>query len=356
MDPSTQDSVRKPRVLVLFGGPSPEHSVSCVTASGVLGAIDRERFDVVAIGITRAGQWTQLAENSTEFSFSNDELPEVRSTSRTVHLRTDFPSGSTPSCELVETAEDGSARSLGTVDVAFPLLHGPYGEDGTLQGLLESAGVRYVGPGVIASAVGMDKHFMKLAFKSAGLQVGPWETFLASEWDAHRSEITERLTNLTLPLFVKPARGGSSVGVSMIRSLSELDSAIDEARKHDSKIVVEQGINGREIECGVLGGLVGEPARASMLGEITVASSQDTDTVDFYDFQAKYTNNLAAETVCPADLPESVASEIRQQALVAFNAIGAEHISRVDFFWTDDQQIIINEINTMPGFTPISMY
>ncbi|WP_324615267.1 D-alanine--D-alanine ligase family protein [Nesterenkonia sedimenti] len=343
-----------PRILVLYGGQSSEHSVSCVTAAGVLGAIDTNRFEVVEVGITATGQWTRPVIDPRSYSFSGDQLPRVEPTESTVALHSGASGSSERSAELIEIHPDGTTTSLGGVDVVLPLLHGPHGEDGTLQGLLELAGLPYVGAGVLASAVGMDKHFMKLAFQAAGLKVGPWETITARQWAQDPEAALERVKRLSLPVFVKPARAGSSVGITRVDDFAQLDQALETARKHDLKVVVEEGIDGREIECGVLGSRGGQPARASLLGEIVVHDGAESH--QFYDFTAKYTDDAAADLSCPADLPAEITEEIRRQAIIAFDALDGEGISRADFFYTRDGEVVINEVNTMPGFTPISMY
>ncbi|MDS2171560.1 D-alanine--D-alanine ligase family protein [Nesterenkonia sp. CL21] len=351
---AAQGSSARPRVLVLYGGQSSEHAVSCVTAAGVLKAVDGERFDVVPVGITSNGQWTRPAVDPRTHTFADGELPRVRPTESTVALHGASNGTGERRCELLEVGPAGKTSSLGPVDVVLPLLHGPFGEDGTVQGLLESVGVPYVGAGVLASAVGMDKHFMKLAFEAAGLTVGPYETLTARQWRRDPGAALQRVRGLNLPVFVKPARAGSSVGITRVDAWEQLEEAVALAQKHDPKVVVEQGISGREIECGVLDGHDGQPPRASQLGEIVVHDGGESH--QFYDFTAKYTDAAAADLSCPADLPVEAAEEIRRQAVVAFEAVDAEGISRVDFFYTDDGDVVINEINTMPGFTPISMY
>lgn len=344
----------KPRVLVLFGGQSSEHAVSCVTAAGVLNAIDDDRFEVVPVGITAAGQWVRPSQDPKAYSFSDGELPRVEAAGATVQLFSGAAGSTQRSAELLEIGADGAVSSLGEVDVVLPLLHGPFGEDGMVQGLLELAGLPYVGAGVLASAVGMDKHFMKIAFEAAGLKVGPYVTITARQWAEDPAGAVERVKGLRLPVFVKPARAGSSVGITRVQEWSQLEEAIAEAQKHDPKVVVEQGLAGREIECGVLGGRGTSRARASLCGEIVVHDGSQAH--QFYDFTAKYTDASAADLSCPADLPEEVGEEIRRQAVIAFEALDAEGISRADFFYTEDGEVVINEVNTMPGFTPISMY
>ncbi|MDZ5078064.1 D-alanine--D-alanine ligase family protein [Nesterenkonia sp. HG001] len=344
----------RPRVLVLYGGRSSEHAVSCVTAAGVLKAVDEEQFDVVPVGITASGQWTRPTVDPRTHTFNGGALPRVAPTASTVTLHGGADGAGARTGELLEVGPAGESTLLGPVDVVLPLLHGPFGEDGTLQGMLESVGVPYVGAGVLASAVGMDKHFMKVAFEAAGLTVGRYETLSARQWRRDPQAALDRVRRLELPVFVKPARAGSSVGITRVDAWEQLDEAVALAQKHDPKVVIEEGISGREIECGVLDGREGESPRASQLGEIVVHDGGESH--QFYDFTAKYTDSAAADLSCPADLPAEVAEEIRRQAVIAFEAVDAEGISRVDFFYTDAGEIVINEINTMPGFTPISMY
>ena len=328
----TETPSRKVRVALVFGGRSGEHAISAATAAGVMKAIDPEKYDVLPIGITREGQWVLTAGDASRWELNPSRLPEVtRESGR-------------------EVASLGEA---GAVDVVFPLLHGPYGEDGTIQGLLELAGVPYVGAGVLASAVGMDKHYMKLVFTGHGLPVGPYVVVKPREWEQDPSGVVDRVQGqLKFPVFVKPARAGSSLGVTRVDDLTGLGDAIEEARVHDPKVLVEQGLEGREIECAVLGGRHRGPPRASVPGEIVV----DHAAAGFYDFESKYLSASHARTEAPADLPEEVAERVRELAVQAFEAIGAEGLSRVDVFVTPDGDVVLNEINTMPGFTPISMY
>ncbi|MCZ2403078.1 D-alanine--D-alanine ligase [Paenarthrobacter sp. Z7-10] len=337
----------RPRVAVLFGGRSSEHAVSCVTAAGVLAAVDREKYDVIPIGIAKSGQWVLAAGDSSEWSLSSGSLPEVVAVAETVSL-TEINGIH----QLVVTAPNQIPRELGSVDVVFPLLHGPFGEDGTIQGLLELSDTRYVGAGVLASAVGMDKHFMKVVFASAGLDVGPYVAVTDRQWLTDPQTVRDSVSALGFPVFVKPARAGSSMGISKVDCLEQLEAAVAEARRHDLKLVIEAGIEGREIECAVLEGRGGDSPRTSMPGEITVTDSQHA----FYDFNAKYVQDDAAALSCPADIPADAMAKVRYLAAAAFDAVGAEGLSRVDFFYTPAGELIINEINTMPGFTPKSMY
>jgi len=337
----------RPRVAVLFGGRSSEHSVSCVTAAGVLGAMAKEKYDVVPVGIARDGSWTLVAEDPAQWSLTSGRLPEVVAGTESVMLAS--RGGST---ELLATADGQAPRSLGRIDVVLPLLHGPFGEDGTLQGLLELADVRYVGAGVLASAVGMDKHYMKVVFEAAGLKVGPYQVITDRQWQQDADAALDRVAALGFPLFVKPARAGSSMGITRVVDRNGLRDAVETARGHDPKVVVEAGIQGREIEVAVLQSRGCAEPRTSLPGEIAVQPGDH----DFYDFEAKYVDGAAAALSCPADLPAAATDQVRLLAALAFDAVGAEGLSRVDFFYTPDGELVINEINTMPGFTPISMY
>jgi D-alanine-D-alanine ligase len=337
----------KPRVAVLFGGRSSEHAVSCVTAAGVLGAIDKAKYEVIPIGIAKSGQWVLVEGDVRKWSLSGTALPEIPASEQTVTL-TEINGAH----QLIVTAPNEVPRELGAVDVVFPLLHGPFGEDGTIQGLLELSDTRYVGAGVLASAVGMDKHFMKVVFESAGLHVGPYIAVTDRQWLNDPEAVRKQVDRMGFPVFVKPARAGSSMGISKVDSMAGLDAAIEAAREHDPKLVIEAGIVGREIECAVLEGRGTDAPRTSMPGEISVASGSH----EFYDFNAKYVEDDAAALSCPADLPAEAIARVRELAAAAFDAVGAEGLSRVDFFYTPDGEVIINEINTMPGFTPKSMY
>ena len=237
------------------------------------------------------------------------------------------------------------------MDVVFPLLHGPFGEDGTIQGLLELSDTRYVGAGVLASAVGMDKHFMKVVFESAGLQVGPYIAVTDRQWRNDPETVRKRVDQLGFPVFVKPARAGSSMGISKVDSLEGLDAAIEAAREHDPKLVIEAGIIGREIECAVLEGRGTDAPRRPCRARSPWPAAGTSSTTS-----TPNTSDDAAALSCPADLPEEAIARVRELAAVAFDAVGAEGLSRVDFFYTPEGELIINEINTMPGFTPKSMY
>ncbi len=331
-------------VALLFGGPSSEHSISCATAGGVLAAIDRDRFDVVPIGITRDGAFTLEDDDPAKFALDASALPVVEDNG----TRILWPQ-SMRSRELSVALPDGSVRSLGDVDVVFPILHGPYGEDGTVQGMLELLGLPYVGSGVLASSLGMDKHFTKTVLSAVGIAVAPWITVQDREWNESADSVRERAEHLGLPAFVKPARAGSSVGVSRVDDWADLDEAMTVALAEDSKVLIESGVVGREVECAVLGGRPGEAPRASVAGEIVVSGRA------FYDFDAKYLGAAGIDLVCPAELTDAELAEMQELSLRAFDAIGAAGLARVDFFLTE-QGFVINELNTMPGFTPISMF
>jgi D-alanine-D-alanine ligase len=344
--PTPQHRTPKIKVALLFGGRSSEHAISVVTAAGVMKALNKEKYEIIPIGITKHGQWVIPDPELLNATLDDHaHLPEVITASTSEVMLSLLDADRT--IRLVRP--DEAPTVLGQVDVVFPLLHGPFGEDGTLQGLLELADIPYVGCGVIASAVGMDKHYMKVLFESAGLPVGPYEVVLAKDWHLDRPGVIARISRLEFPLFVKPARAGSSVGITRITSIDQLESAMDIAHKSDPKVIVEQGIPGREIECAVLGGHFDEPARASLPGEIVVAGA------DFYNFESKYLGAGEVSLQVPADLPPKVTDEVREIAIKAFDALGSEGLARVDVFVTKSG-VVVNEINTMPGFTPISMY
>lgn len=345
---TSQPDTRKPRVAIVFGGRSSEHPVSCATAAGVLRAIDRERYDVVPVGIAADGAWVLLADDPAPLELTAEQRPEVTHTGTEVTLPT------STSDRTVLVHEPGEAlRAFGEVDVVFPLLHGPYGEDGTIQGMLELSDIRYVGSGVLASAVGMDKHYMKIVFKGAGLPVGPFRVITDGAWKRDQEAALATLDGLSYPVFVKPCRAGSSMGVSKVDDRDGLIPAIEAAREHDLKVIVEEGIVGREIECAVLQGRGTDRPRTSLPGEIVVESGHGHD---FYDFEAKYLDESAVKLSCPAQLPDEIAAEVQRLAAEAFEVLGCEGLARVDCFYTEDGRVLINEINTMPGFTPHSMY
>ena len=348
----------KKRVVVLYGGRADEHSISCISTAGVLGAMDTERFEPIPVGITKDGKWIINGEDPRGWNLDGGELPTVKITpeSRPVMLDpsrgqdgffigepshinsadsgfgTSFVSMSDPEMHHVLT-------SLGHVDAVLPVLHGPYGEDGTVQGLLEMMGVPYVGCGVFASAACMDKHYTKVVLDAAGIPTAPGVTVDARNFTA--ADVLAKIEDagLAYPLFVKPSRAGSSFGVTKV--------------ENDWKVLVEQGIDGREIECAVLCPKAGDEPEASWPGEIVLDHQNDDQ---FYDFDSKYMDASASHVEVPANLPVSVLEDVRDVARRAFKAVDGAGLSRVDTFVTPDGTVMVNEINTMPGFTPISMY
>lgn len=330
-------------MAVVFGGRSSEHAISCISAGSVLAAIDRDVYDVIAVGITPEGRWVVEHDDPQRLRIIDGQLPAVDPEGAHVVL----PGDPTHGGDVVEAAD--AVRILTGVDVVFPVLHGPWGEDGTIQGLLELAGIPYVGSGVFASAAAMDKGHMKAVLAAAGLTVGPYELVTDSQWLADPDAVLARLAGLDLPVFVKPARAGSSLGITRVTDAADLAAAVETAREHDPRVVVEAGFLGvREVECGVLGGPDGP--MASACAEIVVRPGHD-----FYDFEAKYLED-AVDLIVPASLPHDVENSVRAQAVQAFEALTCEGLSRVDFFVTPDGRAIVNEVNTMPGFTSISMF
>ena len=339
---------RKIRVAVVFGGRSTEHAVSCASAGLILSAIDPDRYEVLPIGIATDGRRVLTSGDPARLALSSGSVPSVESVS--VGAGEIVP-WTGPGGAALQVWDPGSVpRDLGAVDVVLPLLHGAYGEDGALQGLLEMTGTRYVGAGVFASAAGMDKEYMKLLMSARGLPVGRYVVVRDRDWrlPAERKRVLDEITELGWPVFVKPARGGSSIGITRVRVFEELDPAIEAARAYDPKVLVEAAVDGIEVECAVLEGLDGGPPEASVPGQVVV----DPGSL-FYDYEAKY---LASATTMriPAPVPVEAASEIRRMACVAFDAISCEGLARVDFFYTSAGQVLVNEINTMPGMTPAS--
>jgi len=338
----------KIRVAVVFGGRSTEHAVSCASAGLILSVIDTDRYEVLPIGIATDGRWVLTSGDPARLALSSGSVPSVESV--TVGDG-EIVSRGGPGGSALQVMSAGSVpRDLGAVDVVLPLLHGAYGEDGTLQGLLEMTGTRYVGAGVFASAAGMDKEYMKLLMSARGLPLGRYVVVRDRDWRtaAERKRILDEIAELGWPVFVKPARGGSSIGITRVSVLDELEPAIEAAREHDPKVLVEAAVDGIEVECAVLEGLDGGPPEASVPGQVIVDPGSS-----FYDFEAKY---LASATTMriPAPVPVEAASEIRRMACVAFDAISCEGLARVDFFYTPAGQVLVNEINTMPGMTPAS--
>ncbi|SCE65692.1 D-alanine--D-alanine ligase family protein [Micromonospora mirobrigensis] len=331
----------KTRVAIVFGGRSPEHGISCVSAGSVLAALDPDEFEVVPVGITRQGQWVLASGDPAQLAITDRRLPEITAGSGAeLVLRAD----PTAAGLLVLDPTQGP-RALADVDVVFPVLHGAYGEDGTIQGMLEMADIPYVGANVFASAAAMDKEFTKKLCAAEGIPVGPYVVLrngmTMTEADKER---------LGLPVFVKPSRAGSSFGITKVDDWAQLDAAVATAREIDTKVLVEGAIVGREIECGVLEGEAGGAPEASVLAEVRVVSGHD-----WYDFEAKYIDD-ACEYDIPAGLPDDVTRRVREYATRAFTALDCSGLARADFFVTPELEIYLNEINTMPGFTPTSMF
>ena len=330
----TRPGAPRIRVAVVYGGRSSEHGISAVSAGSVLGALDPAKYDVVTVGITRAGQWVLTDADRGRLAITEGRLPEISGTdgSGTVDSR------------LTTGGSHDAVRALSDVDVVFPVLHGRFGEDGTIQGLLEMADVAYVGAGVFASAAAMDKEFTKKLLQAEGIEVGRYAVLRRAD-----PVPPDLLDSLGLPVFVKPARAGSSVGITKVRSAAELPGALEVAFGHDDKVLVEAGVVGREVECGVLEWPDGT-VRASRPAEIRLVRGHD-----WYDFEAKYLDD-ACEFDLPADLPAEVTAKVQELAVRAFRALDGAGLARVDFFVPERGEPIVNEVNTMPGFTPISMY
>ena len=326
---------------MLFGGKSSEHSISCISAGSVLRAIDRTKYEVIPVGITLDGRWVLVGEDNPILVMPASEQPEVIANETSVQL---INVDGQPSLEI----RDADALVLTPTDVVFPVLHGPYGEDGTIQGLLDLADVPYVGSGVFSSAASMDKAHMKAILRDAGFNVGSYEVVTNAQWVQAQEQTIDRVNQLQYPLFVKPCRAGSSVGITKVHSADQLINAIEIARSHDPKVIVESSLeNVREIECGVLGDTSGP--RTSVCAEIVVKGEHE-----FYDFDAKYVDN-AVELIVPAHLPLEVQERAQAVAREVFITMDCAGLARVDMFVLD-HDIVVNELNTMPGFTPISMF
>jgi D-alanine-D-alanine ligase len=344
---------RKIRVAVVFGGRGPEHQVSCMGGGNMLAGIDRSKYEVIPVGITTEGNWVLVADDPERLAVTGGQLPTVAAVA-------DPGSAVIPwsGTGVVATAPAQIPQLFGDVDVVLPVLHGPYGEDGTIQGLLELAGVRYVGAGVLASAVSMDKEYMKLIFTAKGLPIGPFVVVRERDWPDVQGEtlsveakrVLEDIEELGWPLFVKPARGGSSIGTSKAHTLDELRGAIGTARQYDPKVLVEAAIDGVEVEVSVLEGLNGAPPDTSLPGQLVIDGGEE-----FWDFEAKYLD-AASGMAIPAPIPDSAIAEIRRLAAAAFDAVSCEGLARVDFFYTTGGAILVNEINTMPGLSPASYF
>ena len=351
----------KKRIVVLYGGKADEHPISCISTAGVLKAMDTERFEPIPVGITKSGQWIVNGEDPRGWDLSGDALPEVKVTPESRPVLLDVSHG----CDGFLVGGD-TVESLGHIDAVLPVLHGPYGEDGTIQGLLEMMNVPYVGCGVLASAACMDKHYTKVLLNAAGIATAPGVTLDARSFDASDGFASDaaaimaevEAAGLRYPLFVKPSRAGSSFGVTKVEregDAAELAAAVFEASHHDWRVLIEQGIDAREIECAVLCAKPGDEPKASWPGEIVLDRREDGGD-QFYDFDSKYMDSSASHVEVPANLPEETLQRVRETAIKAFKAVDGMGLSRVDSFVTADGRIMINEINTMPGFTPISMY
>jgi D-alanine-D-alanine ligase len=323
------------RLAVLYGGRSAEHQVSVVSARSVMEALDPDRFEVVPVAITRQGAWLLPERSPLELTAPDGTLPEVEAAGAEVALRPEQQGASL------------TAAGIGRVDVVFPILHGPMGEDGTVQGLFELADLPYVGSGVLASALAMDKAMAKVVLAQAGVPQAPYLTVAERAWRADpgrvAAEVAERLA---YPVFTKPARLGSSIGISKVKTPAELRAGLGAAFAHDAKALVEQGVAARELECGVLGNHAPE---ASVVGEVIPGR-------EFYDFEAKYLDE-SLKLEIPAQVPDAVRARVRELSLRAFQALGCEGFARVDFFYEEATgRVLLNEVNTIPGFTPKSMF
>jgi D-alanine-D-alanine ligase len=330
----------KIRVALLYGGRSAEHSVSVVSARSVMEALDPERFEVVPIGITRGGAWMLPKTSPRELSAPEGGLPEVQAEGGTgIALRPEQRAGA--------LAATGGTEELGAIDVVLPILHGPYGEDGTVQGLFELADLPYVGAGVLASALAMDKSMTKVVLSQAGIGQAPYVVVRERDWNADPEAVTRRVAEaLRYPIFTKPARLGSSIGISKVKSPAALPDALSTAFAHDAKVLVEQGMVARELEVGVIGN---QEPEASVVGEVVPGH-------EFYDFEAKYLDE-SSKLVIPAPVASAVAERVREMAIRAFRALDCEGFARVDFFYVDSTgEVLVNEVNTIPGFTPKSMF
>ena len=329
--------MQKKRIAVLFGGRSSEHEVSRVSASYVISNIPADIYEIYTIGITKEGRWLLYSgptDSLKDGSWENDP------SNKTAFISPD------PTVRGIVVLDNGGCETIG-LDVIFPVLHGKNGEDGTVQGLFELAGIPYVGCGVLSSAECMDKISTNILLEAAGIEQAAFTWFYSSSYKRDPEACIRQIENELpgYPVFVKPANAGSSVGVSKVASRGQLCAAIEKAAKEDSRILVEENIVGKEVECAVLGN---EDAIASVPGQIAPAA-------EFYDYDAKY-NNAASELYIPAHISSELMEKVRSTALRAYSALGCSGLSRVDFFVTDDGRVLLNEINTLPGFTSISMY
>jgi D-alanine-D-alanine ligase len=326
---------KKLRVAILFGGKSAEHEISLISARNIVEAMDKKKYEIVAIGIDKQGRW--FFDEGARLLCGGDHA-------RVEFGQRDNPAAIVPGAAHTPMVRLGPRRALGNIDVVFPVLHGPFGEDGTVQGLLKLADVPFVGAGVLGSAVGMDKDVMKRLLRDADIPIPKFQSFESAAKDKIRFAEVKRA--LGLPVFVKPANLGSSVGISKVSNKRQLPDAVRDAFRYDNKILIEESIHGREIECSVLGN---ENPIASLPGEIMTRH-------DFYSYDAKYIDDRGAQLVIPADLSKGVVRRIQQLALKTFKTLCCEGMARVDFFLRGRDEVFVNEINTIPGFTKISMY
>jgi len=358
-------TTRKVRLAILYGGRSAEHQVSVVSARSVMEALDPERFEVVPIGITRDGSWMLPDTSPLELVAPEGDLPEVEASGTAVALRPEGrsaaltaiggsgglkpspPEGSGGSGGLKAGPPENGASEGGAVDVVFPILHGPYGEDGTVQGLFELTDLPYVGSGVLASALAMDKAMAKLVFAQTGLPQVPYLVVHERAWRADPDRVAAEVAGrFTFPVFVKPSRLGSSIGITKVKTADDLAPAMEAALAHDAKVLVEQAVPARELECGVIGN---DAPEASLVGEVVPGN-------EFYDFEAKYQDD-SLKLLIPAPVADGVAARVRDLAVRAFQALGCEGLARVDFFYEEAaDRVLLNEVNTIPGFTPKSMF
>lgn len=331
---------KRQKVCVIFGGQSSEHEVSRVSATYVINNLDKEKYNVLMLGITKKGAWylyTGKVEKLADGSWEKDKK----------HLKHAVISPCIKDRGLLVTNDDGSIKKV-KLDVIFPVLHGMYGEDGTVQGLFELSGIAYAGCGVLASSVGMNKIYAKYVFEKAGLSQAKWRAVYTKDFANMDKIIDEISSDIGYPCFVKPANAGSSVGISKVNDKTQLEDALRLAAIHDRQIVVEEAIVGHEVECAVLGNASEGNVRASGVGEIVSG-------IGFYDYDEKYKTDTA-QLIIPANIDAKTTEKIRESAIKAFYAVDGAGLSRVDFFVTDKNEVIINEINTLPGFTSISMY
>lgn len=328
--------MKKTKVGIIFGGKSAEHEVSLQSAKNIVEAIDKTKYDVVLIGIDKEGKWHLNDQSSYLLNAENPKLIQLNKSNEHVAI--------VPGDEKNPLINKTKATKLDQLDVVFPIVHGTLGEDGSLQGMLKIANLPFVGPSVLSSAICMDKEIAKLLLRNAGIKVAKGLTFTSAK--QHQAHYEEAAAQLGTPMFIKPANQGSSVGVSKISTKEQFDTAIKTAFQYDHKVIVEECIVGREIECSVLGN--NDPI-ASLPGEILPRTA-------FYSYESKYIDEKGADLAAPAELPENVVKQVQKTAIQAFEALQCEGLARVDFFLTKKGEIYVNEVNTLPGFTRISMY